>query len=135
LQADFVILIGLHTRNNAFPSEIADDPLLQMVMPEPEVYPHAEERRLFYVALTRAKHRVYLLGGKYTPSCFLSEIGIEAESSPELRINEAGKSELYVDATERCPECDVGYLRKRKGKHGPFFGCSDYPSCRYTRKC
>jgi DNA helicase IV len=77
LQADFVIIIGLHTRNSAFPSEIADDPLLQMVMPEPEEHSHAEERRLMYVALTRAKHKVYLLGGKYTPSCFLTEIGID----------------------------------------------------------
>jgi DNA helicase-4 len=74
LQADYVILIGLNTGRNAFPSEIADDPLLQIVMPSPEVFPHAEERRLFYVALTRARHRVYLLGGEYTPSCFLSEI-------------------------------------------------------------
>jgi DNA helicase-4 len=74
LQADYVILVGLHIRNSAFPSEIADDPLLQMVMPEPEEYPHSEERRLMYVALTRAKHKVYLLGGKYTPSCFLTEI-------------------------------------------------------------
>lgn len=74
LQADYVILIGLHTRNSAFPSEIADDPLLQIVMPEPEEYPHAEERRLMYVALTRAKYKVYLLGGKYTQSCFLAEI-------------------------------------------------------------
>lgn len=135
LQADYVILIGLHTRNSAFPSEIADDPLLQMVMPEPEEHPHAEERRLFYVALTRAKHRVYLLGGKYTPSCFLSEVGIKAEISPESMVSEVGKSELYSKASENCPKCEVGLLRKKNGKHGPFFGCSDYPSCRYTRNC
>lgn len=74
LQADYVILIGLNTGRNAFPSEIADDPLLQMVMPSPEGFPYAEERRLFYVALTRARQRVYLLGGKYTLSCFLSDL-------------------------------------------------------------
>jgi DNA helicase-4 len=74
LQTDYVVLIGLHSGKNAFPSEIADDPLLQMVMPAPETFPHSEERRLFYVALTRARHRVYLLGGKYTPSTFLVEV-------------------------------------------------------------
>lgn len=79
LQADYVILIGLHTGRNAFPSEIADDPLLQMVMPSPEVFQNSEERRLLYVALTRARHRVYLFGGKYTPSCFLSEFVLPGE--------------------------------------------------------
>lgn len=135
LQADYVILIGLHTRNSAFPSEIADDPLLQMVMPKPEVHPHAEERRLFYVALTRAKHRVYLLGGKYTASCFLSEIGIKAEYSPESIVSDVEKSEHLSKASESCPKCEIGHLRKKHGKHGPFFGCSDYPSCGYTQNC
>lgn len=71
LQADYVILVGLHTGLYAFPSEVADDPLLRLVMPEPEDFPQAEERQLFYVALTRAKRRVYLLGGLHTASSFL----------------------------------------------------------------
>jgi DNA helicase-4 len=37
-----------------FPSQIVDDPVLQLAMPQPDVFPMAEERRLFYVAITRA---------------------------------------------------------------------------------
>lgn len=32
----------------------------------------------------------------------------------------------------KCPQCD-GELIKRKGKHGVFLGCSNYPRCRFTR--
>lgn len=131
LQADYVILIGLHAGKNAFPSEIADDPLLQMVMPTPETFPHSEERRLFYVALTRAKHRVYLLGGKHTPSCFLTEL----QGGVVLKPTSYGASSpsKAIQGGERCPRCAVGYLRKRKGKYGHFLGCSEYPVCGYTR--
>jgi DNA helicase-4 len=67
-----VILIGL--QSGGFPSEQTDDPLLSLVMPQAETLRHAEERRLFYVALTRARHRVYLLGPARSPSCFLTEL-------------------------------------------------------------
>jgi DNA helicase IV len=74
LQADYVILLGLHTGSYAFPSEISDDPLLRLVMPQAESFPNAEERRLFYVAMTRARHGAYLLGGRDSPSAFLTEL-------------------------------------------------------------
>ncbi len=32
----------------------------------------------------------------------------------------------------QCPRCD-GYLVRRKGKYGDFYGCSNYPSCKYTK--
>jgi len=72
LQADYVILIGLQATE--FPSEKTDDPLLHLVMPAAEAFEHAEERRLLYVALTRARHRVYLVGSRESPSCFLNEL-------------------------------------------------------------
>ena len=36
---------------------------------------------------------------------------------------------------ELCPQCGRGVLLKRSGKYGEFYGCSNYPSCRYTRPC
>lgn len=50
-------------------------------------------------------------------------------------------SENTADYTERfrkqletcCPECG-GELVLRSGKYGEFFGCSNYPECRFTKK-
>ncbi len=35
--------------------------------------------------------------------------------------------------TDKCPKCD-GALIARKGKYGDFFGCSNFPECKYTAK-
>ena len=130
LQADYVILIGLDS--GGFPSERADDPLLDLVMPEPETHPHAEERRLFYVALTRARHRAYLLGSKRSPSCFLAElVDKNAVARPILRIADKLGEDVRKEG-EKCPRCKVGRLVLRTGTHGPFYGCSEFPACRYT---
>ncbi len=36
-------------------------------------------------------------------------------------------------AKGRCPRCG-GELVLRKGTYGPFYGCSNYPQCRFTHK-
>lgn len=74
LTADAVIIVGMNGGIKSFPSEIDDDPLLGLVMPAPEDFQHAEERRLFYVAMTRARHRVYLLMSRMNPSKFIAEV-------------------------------------------------------------
>ncbi|MFA0084938.1 topoisomerase DNA-binding C4 zinc finger domain-containing protein [Vibrio sp. 10N.261.51.F12] len=35
--------------------------------------------------------------------------------------------------SESCPQCQQGTLQLKNGKHGPFFGCSDYPGCDYIK--
>ncbi len=39
-------------------------------------------------------------------------------------------------ATERkpCPSCEKGYMVKREGKFGTFYGCSSYPACKHTEQ-
>jgi DNA helicase-4 len=74
LEADYVIVLGLTADKYGFPSEIEDDPLLSLVLARPEDYPHAEERRLLYVALTRARHQVHLLVDRRQPSLFALEL-------------------------------------------------------------
>jgi DNA helicase-4 len=132
LQADIVILLGLNKGANAFPSEIEDDPLLNMVLPEPELYPCAEERRLFYVALTRAKQKVYLLGEKR--SVFLEEILAEQQLKPSIYNETLAKAEEHgIPVKWLCPKCQQGRVLKRKGKFGYFQGCNRYPECKFTR--
>lgn len=44
-----------------FPSKIQDAAILNLLLDNCDQYPYAEERRLFYVALTRAKKKRFLL--------------------------------------------------------------------------
>jgi hypothetical protein len=66
--------LGVNSGSYSFPSEIIDDPLLDLVLPVPEDFENGEERRLFYVGLTRAKRRTYLLTKKSRISRFIPEL-------------------------------------------------------------
>ena len=72
LEADHVIIPGLN--RGGFPSTKEDDPLLRLALPEGDDYPHAEERRLFYVALTRARDSVLLIARSGRESEFVTEL-------------------------------------------------------------
>ena len=74
LEADYAVVPGVCTGKYAFPSEIDDDPLLGLVLAAPDAHPNAEERRLLYVALTRARRQVFLLAEGGAPSSFVSEL-------------------------------------------------------------
>ena len=79
LEADHVILVNCNQGAYGFPSLIEDDPILDFVLSRSEQYPFAEERRLFYVAMTRAKKRMYILYDKQRPSPFVSEFLLKLE--------------------------------------------------------
>ena len=74
LEADYVILLQCNNDIYGFPSKITDDPSLRYVLTEREVFPFAEERRLFYVAITRAKIQTHILYDFQNPSVFVSEL-------------------------------------------------------------
>jgi len=73
-EADYVIIMGLTTGVHGFPSLKTTPPVLDALLPEAEDFNFAEERRLFYVALTRAKHKVYLLADMKDASPFVHEV-------------------------------------------------------------
>ncbi|MCI8588733.1 MAG: UvrD-helicase domain-containing protein [Bacilli bacterium] len=74
LEAEDVILIHLENSTNGFPNQRRDSWLGKAFFSNYDFYPYAEERRLFYVALTRTKNRVYLLVNRKNPSIFVLEI-------------------------------------------------------------
>lgn len=84
LEADHVILVNSNQGAYGFPSLIEDDPVLDFVLSRSEQFPFAEERRLFYVAMTRAKKRMYILYDKQQPSPFISEFLLKLEIGSHL---------------------------------------------------
>lgn len=122
LQADYVFIINNKKSRMGFPSKIQDAPILDLLLDNCDQYPHAEERRLFYVALTRAKKKAFIV----------TVNGQESEFAMELK--ERYGDELKKEQFE-CPRCG-GRLVKRSGSYGEFFGCSNYRTtgCTYKRK-
>ncbi len=121
LQADYVVILNNKNSRMGFPSMIQDSPILELLLEKADNYPHAEERRLFYVALTRAKKKVILLTVKDKESVFAQEL--------IKRYQEELEKERFT-----CPLCG-GRLLVKEGKFGRFLGCSNYKTtgCRYTK--
>lgn len=121
LQADYVVILNNKSTRMGFPSRIQDSAILNLLLDNSDDYPHGEERRLFYVALTRAKKKAILLTIKDKESVFVQEL--------RERYGEQLQKEQF-----ECPLCG-GRLVRRSGKYGEFFGCSNYKTgqCKYTR--
>jgi len=119
LESEYVFVINNRHGSYGFPSMIQDNPILDYFLEEKDTYRFGEERRLYYVALTRAITKVWLLVNEKNKSVFIEEI--ERDFSEEL------KKEQF-----ECPQCG-SILNFRNGRNGRFIGCSGYPECRYSR--
>lgn len=84
-QADYVVILGLNEGREGFPAPPRESLLETVLLPQPEAFPDAEERRLLYVALTRARHRVWLLYDREAPSVFVDQLhrlGVPLQRKP-----------------------------------------------------
>ncbi|MEP2505572.1 MAG: UvrD-helicase domain-containing protein [Paracoccaceae bacterium] len=122
LEADHVVVLRAASDRVGFPSEIVDDPVLDLVLPEPENFDHAEERRLFYVALTRARKSVIVLADREKPSVFARELVEKAEYGT-VGLGEPGIAE------HRCGACGGRMLAQTSKKGRLYFACEHRHLC------
>jgi DNA helicase-4 len=117
LESDYVIILDVIDDTYGFPSKVLDDDVINLVLLKDENYEFAEERRLFYVAMTRAKNRFFILNNKRREiSTFIKEI---------IEIHGVGSK-------DECNICN-GKMIERNGEHGSFLSCENYPVCRFKQ--
>lgn len=137
LECDNVILINLKNWKAGFPNKMVDDPVLNFVKRNGDSFSYAEERRLFYVALTRTKNNVYLLAPYFKSSVFVQELKTDANvellnlehNRLETIKNIEKNGERYVIPTKlKCPVCKTGVVLLEsfwnKGKLNRVLKCS-----------
>ena len=124
-EAEYVLLPSMVARG--FPNLKSDDSVLELVMPAGDTYPYSEERRLFYVALTRARRSVamFTVMGKNSP--FLDEMVKEGA----IKVTSIRGEPIHED---RCPLCKRGVMVAKEGPYGQFRSCSSYPMCSFKPK-
>ncbi|MFA0084453.1 UvrD-helicase domain-containing protein [Vibrio sp. 10N.261.51.F12] len=128
-EAEYVVVMGLTTGKHGFPSEKQIPPLIDALLPQGDSFEHDEERRLFYVALTRAKHNAYLLVDMTDASEFVTEL---LKEKYPVNIDEFDVSLMQQEADQTvCHSCKVGILKPRVGNYGKFMSCTLYPRCKH----
>jgi len=129
-EADHVIVLDVNDGRMGFPSQIQDDPLLALVLPPEEPYPFAEERRLFYVAVTRSRHHTYVLSDARKPSAFVKELIVGHGKEYDFRSELTDGARRFVENAVPCPTCQDGHLELKSSRYGKaFHGCTQYPYC------
>ena len=119
-EADYVVVLDLTDDRRGFPSRVEDDPLLDLVLPpvSGKAYPFAEERRLFYVAMTRARIGAYLVTDSVQPSTFVRELN-----------RRPGELRQLGELAPECLHCSSGRLLPSQSRKN--LRCSNYPDCEY----
>lgn len=116
---DVVVVLNMNSTPYGMPATRENDPLVDSLLAPEEKCAFAEERRLFYVAITRAREATFLISERRHPSPFVLEINNEL-------------ADLYQ---RLCPKCRCGELIRKKGRNGQYDVCSNRKyGCDYTAK-
>ena len=148
LEEDNIILINLVNKVSGFPNQKMDDPILKFVTSDSDQFEYGEERRLFYVALTRTKNNAYLLSPENNAdkSVFVKELEENIEKLDVISKEDIFKDEEAIGENPEdfmkdkkvhsiktklnCPVCKTGEIRLviitkgNKKKMIKFFECS-----------
>ena len=122
LEADHVILLQIYRGRTGFPSEIVYDPLLTMVSPEAEPFAHAEERRVMYVAMTRARESLTLISSAARPSEFVTELRADSAYGVAPDNDASAKAQT-------CGECQGQLFPVPNRDGGVFYRCEHNELC------
>ena len=99
LEAKVVFIIGLTEGNGGFPDIWLEDRIFQIIKKANHDILMEEERRLFYVAITRAKDKLFLITEKGNESSFLKEI-------PDVfTVRTVNQMKSVVEKIETCNKC------------------------------
>ncbi len=129
LEADNCILMGLTQGKHGFPSENKDNIMVEALLPATADYEHSEERRLFYVGISRAKNRCYIVASAKAPSIFVSEL-----LSPKYDISVMSKKFSASDRQiYKCPYCADGILCLTNSRQGAYYTCSSGYGCSVSK--
>ena len=143
LEEDIVIILGMDSGMRGFPNYGGDDPLISVFLPPSDSYLNSEDRRVMYVAMTRAKEKIFLVSQSIQPSSFTGEIK-EICKRLGVKFNEVV---LRGDVVRPCPECLnkglvqgrwrgalVRRVRSKPPPYSIFLGCTNFGKgfCNYT---
>ena len=143
LEDDIVIVLGMDSGMGGFPNHGGEDPLVSVFLPPGDDYADSEERRVMYVAITRAKEKIFLVNQSVQPSSFTIEVK-ETCKRLGIKFNDVV---LRGDVVGPCPECLSkglvegrwrGALVRRVRSNPPpysiFLGCTNFGKglCNYT---
>lgn len=101
LEADYVILLQCNKDTYGFPSLVSDDPVLNYVLTKSDQFPYGEERRLFYVAITRAKMKTLVLYDKRFPSVFVDEFLHPENVSEESYVKHPNANKRWTRSADQ----------------------------------
>jgi DNA helicase IV len=127
-EAEYIIVLDANDERRGWPSQVKDDLLLRLVLPPEEPYPFAEERRLFYVAVTRARYHTYVLSDVSAPSAFVRDMldGRHQIYRFDHWVTEGGRQRQA--SLVRCARCG-GWFERKSFPSSEFYACRNYPYC------
>lgn len=122
---DDVIIVNGKNETYGFPSKIEDDPVLAFVIKGESSIDYAEERRLFYVAMTRTKNRVFFVAPEQNPSEFLLELKRDYKN---VVLQGEWNEEVVKNQKKACPLCGYPLQLKYKKAYGlRLYMCTNEP--------